>query len=159
MEQTEATIFIKEGHYDLIKKIGVRPAAKVPYGLEEEYEKALDVLYEDMVPIDGHELLTASQVVPVCEIKNGKKVLKRLAINYKSTINDHLEDMPHVYSTCDSELSKLKGQYRSCIDLHGAFKQIPVTPGFSQKILAVVTPRGYAIPTRMQFGIKTAPAI
>ena len=135
------------------------PAAKVLYGLEEEYEKALDVLYKDMVPIDGHELLTASQVVPVCEVRNGKKVLKRLAINYKSTINDHLEDMPHVYSTCDSELSKLKGQYRSCIDLHGAFKQIPVTPGFSQKILAVVTPRGYAIPTRMQFGIKTAPAI
>ena len=46
-----------------------------------------------------------------------------------------------------------------CIDLQGTFKQIPVTPGFLQKILAIVTPRGYAIPTRMQFGIKTAPFI
>ena len=50
------------------------------------------------MPIYGHELITASQVVPVCEVKNGKKVIKSLAINYKNTINDHLADMPHVYT-------------------------------------------------------------
>ena len=38
-------------------------------------------------------------------------------------------------------------------------KHIPVTHGFSQKILGMVTPRGYAVPTRMQFGYKTAPSI
>merc|ERR1711872_246476 len=86
----------------------------------------------------------ASQVVPVCDVKDGKKRLKRLAINYKSTINDHLQDIPHVFTTCTEQLDKLKGEY----------KQIPITPGFSQKILAIVTPRGYAVPTRMQFGIK-----
>ena len=155
----EATMFIKEGHMEALSKVGVRPAAKIPYGLEEEYERALDELYEDCVPVDGHEIMVASQVVPVCEVKNGKKVLKRLAINYKSTVNDHLQDIPHVSTSCDEQLDKLKGQYRSCIDLKGAFKQIAVTPGFSQKILAIVTPRGYAVPTRMQFGIKTAPAI
>ena len=85
--------------------------------------------------------------------------MKRLAINYKSTINEHLEDIPHVYTSCNEQLDKLKGEYRSCIDLKGAFKQIPITPGFSQKICAIVTPRCYAVPTRMQFGIKTAPAI
>ena len=90
---------------------------------------------------------------------NGKKKLKRLAINYKSTINDHLQDIPSVFTTCSEELDKLSGQYRTCIDLKGAFKQIPVTPGFSQKLLAIVTPRGFAIPSTMQFGIKTAPAI
>ena len=31
----ETTMFIKEGHEDIIKKIGVCPAAKIPYGLEE----------------------------------------------------------------------------------------------------------------------------
>ena len=155
----EATMFVKEGHLDQLKKTGVRPAAKIPYGLEDQYEKALDELYEDCVPVDGHELITASQVVPVCQVKDGKKVLKRLAINYKSTVNEHLQDMPHVFTTCTEELDKLKGEYRSCIDLKGAFKQMPITPGFSQKILAIVSPRGYAVPTRMQFGIKTAPAI
>ena len=103
--------------------------------------------------------MVASQVVPVCEFKDGKKVLKRLAINYKSTVNDHLQDIPHVSTTCNEQLDKLKGEFRLCIDLKGAFKQISVTPGFSQKILAIVTPRGYAVPTRMQFGIKTAPSI
>ena len=155
----EATMFVKEGHMDALRKVGVRPAAKKPYGMEEAYERALDELYEDCVPVDGHEIIVASQVVPVCEVKNGKKVLKRLAINYKSTVNDHLQDIPHVSTTCNEQLDKMKGEYRSCIDLKGAFKQIAVTPGFSQKILAIVTPRGYAVPTRMQFGIKTAPAI
>ena len=114
---------------------------------------ALDELYEDCTPVDGHKLLTASQIVPVCVVEDGKKKLKRLAINYKSTINDHLEDMPHVHTSCSEELDKLKGEYRSCIDLKGAFKQIPITPGFSQKLCAIVTPRGYAISHRMQFGI------
>ena len=155
----EATMLIKEGHMKEIMKIGVRPAAKVPYGLEEEYEKALDELYEDCIPVDGQEIIVASQVVPVCDVKDGKKRLKRLAINYKSTINDHLQDIPHVFTSCTEQLDKIKGQFRTCIDLKGAFKQIPITPVFSQKILAIVTPRGYAMPTRMQFGIKTAPAI
>ncbi|CAL4062757.1 unnamed protein product, partial [Meganyctiphanes norvegica] len=155
----EATMLIKEGHMDQLRRVGVRPPAKIPYGMEEQYEKALDELYEDLVPVNGYELITASQVVPVCQVVDGKKKLKRLAINYKSTINEHLQDIPHISTTCSEELDKLKGEYRSCIDLKGAFKQIPVTPGFSQKVLAVVTPRGYAVPTRMQFGIKTAPAI
>ena len=72
----EATMYIKEGHEEIIKRIGVLKAANIPYGLEEEYDKALNELYEDCVPIDGHELITASQVVPVCEVKNGKKFLR-----------------------------------------------------------------------------------
>ena len=69
----EATMHIKPGHMEQLQKLGVRPPAKIPYGLEEEYNRLLDELYEDCVPIDGHELITASQVVPVCEVKNGKK--------------------------------------------------------------------------------------
>ena len=71
----EATMFIKDGHLDQIKRTGIRPAAKIPYGLEEQYEKALDELYEDCVPVDGHELIAASQVVPVCQIKEGEEVV------------------------------------------------------------------------------------
>ena len=67
--------------------------------------------------------------------------------------------MPQVSQICNDKIDKLRGQYRTCIDLTGAFKQIPVTPGFSQKILAIVTKRGYAVPNRMMFGIKTAPSI
>ena len=65
----------------------------------------------------------------------------------------------HVYTSCNEQFDKLKGEYRSCINLTGAFKQIALTPGFSQKICAIVTSGGYAMPKRMQFGIKTVPAI
>merc|ERR1711954_441457 len=51
------------------------------------------------------------------------------------------------------------GEFRSCIDLSGAYKQIWLTDFFSHRILAVVTPRGYAIPNKLMFGVKTAPAI
>ena len=34
-----------------------------------------------------------------------------------------------------------------------------MTPGFSEKICAIVTPRGYFVPKRVQFGIRTASAI
>ena len=150
---TEATMFIKDGHLDKMKQKGVRPPVKVPYGLEAEYNKKLDELLEDCVPIDGSEVIIASQVVPVCTSgKDGTKKIKRLAVNYKNTVNDHLEDVYSVPTSCGEQLDKLRGEYRSCIDLKGAFKQIPVTPGLSQNILTVVTPRGYFAPTRMQFG-------
>ena len=44
-------MYIKEGHMELLKKSGVRPAAKVPYGLEEQYDVLLDKLYEDCIPV------------------------------------------------------------------------------------------------------------
>ena len=59
----------------------------------------------------------------------------------------------------NEQFDELKGQYRTCIYLSRAFKQIKMTPGFSQRICAIVTPRGYYVPKMMQFGIKTAPAI
>ena len=77
-------------------KVGVKPPEREPYGLEDHYNAKLDELLEDFVPVNGQDIIVASQVVPVCEVKYGKNVLKRLAINYKSRINDHLQDIPHV---------------------------------------------------------------
>merc|ERR1711888_172820 len=120
----EAEILIKDGHYDKVVKVGVRPPAKTPYGLEDQYNEKLDELLEDCVKVDGQDIIVASQVVPVCEVKDGKKVIKRLAINYKSTINEHLQDIPHVCSMMSQQFDKLKGQYRTVIDLSRALKQI-----------------------------------
>ena len=39
------------------------------------------------------------------------------------------------------------------------YKQVILEDEISRKILAIVTPRGYAIPNRLMFGVKTAPAI
>ena len=91
---------LKPDGFEQIKKSGVRPPAKCPFGLEEQYERHLDALYKDLEIIDGQDLITASQIVPVIETKNGHRNLKCLAINYKSTINKHLEDIPDVFTSC-----------------------------------------------------------
>ena len=63
----KATMHIKEGHMEELLKNGVRPATREPFGLEDSYNEKLDELLEDCVPIDGHEVLVASQVVSACE--------------------------------------------------------------------------------------------
>ena len=70
-----------------------------------------------------------------------------------------MQDIPDVFATCNDEFTKVSGEFRTCIDLKGAYKQILLTDNFSKKILVVVIPRGYAVPTRLMFGVKTAPAI
>ena len=43
---------VKQGHLDKIKQGGLRPAAKVPCGLQDQYEVKWDVwLCEDLTPI------------------------------------------------------------------------------------------------------------
>ena len=80
---------LKPGGLEAIKKSGPRPVCKIPYGLEDQYETLLTKLYEDLDPIDGKDLITASQIVPVIVNKNGERCLKRLAINYKQIpVND-----------------------------------------------------------------------
>ena len=64
-----------------------------------------------MTPIDGKDLITASQVVPVIETENGVRKIKRLAINYKSIVNEHLQDIPDVFTTCTEEFHKLAGNF------------------------------------------------
>ena len=49
----------------------------MPYGLEDQFSEHLDDLYEDLTPIDGKDLITASQIVPVIETVNGVRKLKK----------------------------------------------------------------------------------
>ena len=57
------------------------------------------------------------------------------------------------------ELAKVSGEYRTTVDLSGAFKQVPLNDMLTRKLLAVVTPWGYRIPKCLMFGVKCAPAI
>ena len=155
-----AILTLKPGGLEAITKSGLRPTCKKPYGLEQQFDELLKKLYEDLEPIDGKDLFTASQIVPVIDTdKNGVRYIKRLAINYKSTINQHIEDVPDIYTTCVEELAKVDGEFRTTVDLSGAFKQVSVQEMLSRKLMAVVTPWGYGIPNCLMFGVKCAPAI
>ena len=108
------------------------------------------------IPVDGRGINDATQVVPVIKKKNGK-VKMRLCGNYKHSVNPLLEDEPYQYVAINDQLVKLHGQYFTVLDLTGAFKQIRIGKG--GKFLVLNTPRGFQQPTRMPFGVKTAPKI
>ncbi|CAL4219676.1 unnamed protein product, partial [Meganyctiphanes norvegica] len=129
---------------------------KVPYGIQEEYKKKLNKLMETHKRVDGIKLRCASQLVPV--LRRGDKSKLRLCVNYKFTLNDHIEDEPYMFPTCNEQLEKLRGQMYTVLDMEGAFNQIVVDTNTGE-LLTVATPEGYAQPTRLPFGIKTAPKI
>ena len=108
------------------------------------------------IPVDGRGLKVATQVVPVVKKKNGK-VKMRLCGNYKHSLNPLLEDEPYQFVAINDQIVKLHGQYFTVLDLTGAFKQIRIGKG--GKLLVLNTPRGFQQPTRMPFGVKTAPKI
>ena len=91
-----AKLDLKPGGLEAIKKSGPRPCVKMPFGVEDQYSDKLTEMYKDLIPIDGKDLLTASQVMPVMDNIDGNRKVRRLAVNYKSTINQHLEDVPDI---------------------------------------------------------------
>ena len=56
------------------------------------------------------------------------------------------------------QLDKLKGEMYSVVDMSGAYNQMELDPE-TASLMTVVTPEGYAEPTRLPYGIKTAPMI
>ena len=69
---------VKPGHMDNLYRVGLRPCAKVPYGIQDEMEAKWDDFYETHTPVDGRDLFVASQVVPVVRNKEGKEKKIRL---------------------------------------------------------------------------------
>ena len=152
-KNVKAKVHLKEGHEKYLK---VMPPAKVPYGIAKEYREKLDKLMETHIRVDGIKLKCASQLVPV--LRKGDKSKLRLCVNYKSTLNDHIEDEPFRFPTCNEQLEKLRGHMYSVLDMSGAFGQIE-NELETAELLTIATPDGYAQPTRLPFGIKTAPKI
>ena len=150
----EAEIQIKEGHEKYLK---VQPCAKVPYGIAKEFFEELDKFAETCDKVDGRGLKVASQLVPVVK-KKGNEVKVRLCGNYKNTINDHIEDEPYQFTSCNDQMDKLIGTHFTCLDMSGAYEQVVVKPK-CRPILTLTTPYGFLQPKRMKYGVKTAPKI
>ena len=150
----EAKVHLKEGHEQYLK---VRPPAKVPHGLKEPYKKALDKMMLTYKKVDGVGLKVASQLVPVVKPKENEITI-RLCGNYKSTLNEHIEDELYNSPTCNEQLDKLKGEMYTVLDMSGAYEQMALHPETAY-LMTVVTPEGYAVPTRLPYGVKTAPMI
>ena len=153
-KNVEAEFYIKPGHEKFLK---VYPPAKVPHGIKPLFDKKLDKVYETGIPVDGRGLRVATQLVAVVK-KREEELDLRICGNFKRSINDHIQDHHHQYSSVNEQLGKLKGVYYTCLDFSGAYNQVSVKPE-CRSILTLNTPRGFVEPTRMPFGVKTAPAI
>ena len=77
------------------------PPAKIPHGIQKEFKEKLDELMQTHIRVDGVGLQCASQLVPV--IRKGDKSTLRLCVNYKATLNDHIEDEPYKFPTCNEQ--------------------------------------------------------
>ena len=91
-KEVTAKIHLKVGHEKFLR---VLPPPKVPYGLQDVFKPKLDEMMETYIPVNGIKLRCASQLVPV--LRKGDKSKLRLCVNYKSTLNDHIEDEPYVF--------------------------------------------------------------
>lgn len=94
-------------------------------------------------------------VVPI--IKNNNSI--RLCGDYKVTVNPNLIVDEHPLPTIEHIFAKVSdGVKYSKIDLSRAYLQVQVDPQ-DQEILTWTTHKGLFRPTRLMFGISSAPAI
>jgi hypothetical protein len=128
-------------------------ARPVPYALREAVDKEIKKLVDSgiYVKVESSEWASPVVVVP----KANSQV--RICGDYKVSINQLVEDQPYPLPTAEDIFSKLAGGKKfSKIDLSSAFQQLKVDET-SRKYLTINTLQGLLQPTRLQFGIKTAP--
>ena len=142
---------------DAESKMKVMPPPKVPAAIQKQYNEQLDKLEKTGTYVSGVGLKVASQLIPVVTLKNGEPHV-RLCGNYKTTINPLIEDELFNFPSADDQCDKLKGEHFSVIDVEGAYMQCKNHKN-TKKYLTLSTPRGFLEPDRLQYGVKTAPAI
>lgn len=143
-------------------KVELKPGAEpkyhknrtVPYALREKVDQELQRQVDSgvIVPVKNSDWASPIVIVP----KSNGSV--RICADYKVSVNKQIEDHVYVLPTVEDLLAKLKGERFTKIDLANAFLQLPLDEE-SQKILTITTPRGLFQPTRLPFGIKTAPLL
>lgn len=129
-------------------------ARRVPFPLMEAVEKQLEKQVADglLVKVDTSEWATPIVVVPK---KNGDV---RICGDYKVTLNPALLIDEHPLPTIDELFSKMAGGTKfSKIDLSKAYLQLEVHPS-DRHLLTLSTHKGLYQPTRLMFGVASAPA-
>ena len=148
MTPFKAHIKLKEDSAPIFHK-----ARPVPYSLREKVDKELDkqVGAGILKKVERSEWASPVVIVP----KQDGSVC--ICSDYKVSINKVVEDTPYPLPTADDIFSTLAGgQAFTKIDLSNAFNQLKVDESSSQ-YLTINTTKGLFQPTRLPYGIKTAP--
>lgn len=150
------------GHYNYGKihfevKPGTKPIfckpRRIPLAFVDSVDKELDRLIEQGVLEWVPNSDWGTPIVPV-QKRNSKDV--RVCVDYKVTINRHLDDLKVPLPNIENIFAQLNGGvYFSRLDLKNAYNQLELDED-SQMLLAWSTHRGVFKCKRMSFGTKTA---
>ena len=150
MKGFEAHITMKEN----VKPVFMK-ARRVPYALKEQVENELDKLEKHGVIKKTDKSCWASPIVVVP--KADKTV--RICGDYKSTINQSVEDEEYVLPTAQDLYTALVGsKIFSKLDLSHAYAQLSVDKE-SQEYLTINTHKGLYSYLKLPYGVKSSPKI
>lgn len=129
-------------------------ARRVAFPMYEVVEKETDRQVEEglLVKVEKSEWATPLVVIPK------KQYGVRICGDYKATLNPALVVDQHPLPTIDELFSKMAGGNKfSKIDLSSAYLQLEVHPD-DRHLMTLNTHKGLYQPTRLMFGIASAPA-
>ena len=130
-------------------------ARRVPYALKEQVERELDKLERNGVIKKTEKSCWASPIVVVPKADN----TVRICGDYKSTINQSVEDEQYVLPTTQDLYTALVGsKVFSKLDLSHAYAQLNVDKE-SQEYLTIATHKGLYSYLKLPYGVKSSPKI
>ncbi|XP_053690892.1 uncharacterized protein K02A2.6-like [Sabethes cyaneus] len=130
-------------------------ARSVAFSVRSAVDREIENFVKDGIWEKVDHSVWATPVVPVR--KTGGKV--RLCGDYKITVNPHLLIDDHSLPTVDELFATVAGGEKfSKIDLSQAYLQLEVRPEH-RDLLTLSTHRGLFRPTRLMYGVASAPAI
>lgn len=126
---------------------------RLPFALKEAVERELAELTAQGVL---EKVDTSEWATPIVPVKKGNKV--RICGDYKITVNPQLLVEEHPLPTIDELYSSMAGGDKyTKIDLSTAYLQMKVRQS-DRELLTLSTHRGLYRPTRLMYGIASAPA-
>lgn len=131
-----------------------RKARMVPFALKKAIEEEIQKLVRDGIWVPVTTSDWATPIVPVV-----KTVGIRLCGDYSCTLNPQLQVAQHPFPGSDEVFASLVGGKRfTTLDIRSAFLHLPVTEETS-KMLTLNTHMGLFRPTRLMYGVSSAPAL
>lgn len=150
MKNIQATLSLKPNTKPIFLK-----ARTLPFSIRDIVEREIENMVDSGILIKVNHSPWATPVVPV--MKSADRV--RLCGDYKVTVNRHLNIDEHPLPTIDELFANMAGgQKFSKLDLSQAYLQMEVRPE-DREILTLNTHLGLYQPSRLMYGVASAPAI
>lgn len=150
IRDAQASIYLKENTIPVFLK-----ARPVPFALQPAIETEISSLVEQGILQKVDTSDWATPVVPV--VKADGSI--RLCGDYKVTLNPNILVDDHPLPTVDELFAQMAGGSKfSKIDISKAYLHLEVKPEM-RHLLTLNTHKGLYMPTRLMFGVSSAPAI